>query len=55
MPNVLLVLGTVLLSAPSIHALISLTVTRRRREVGIRTALGARPGPLPASVFARAA
>ncbi|CAN5893106.1 hypothetical protein BH23GEM7_BH23GEM7_14830 [soil metagenome] len=33
----------------------SLTVTRRRKEVGIRTALGARPGRLLASIFSRAA
>jgi hypothetical protein len=52
----LFVLGTVvLLSAAGIHALTSLTVTRRRREIGIRAALGARPGRLLASVFARAA
>jgi predicted permease len=51
-----LVLGTVLLlSAAGIHALMSLTVTRRRKEVGIRTALGARPGRLLAGIFSRAA
>ncbi|MBA2244157.1 MAG: hypothetical protein H0W11_04320, partial [Gemmatimonadetes bacterium] len=51
-----LLLGTVLLlSAAGIHALMSLTVTRRRKEVGIRTALGARPGRLLASIFSRAA
>ena len=32
----------------------SFTVTLRRREIGIRTALGARPGRLLASIFARA-
>jgi putative ABC transport system permease protein len=52
----LLVLGTVLLlSAAGIHALMSLAVTRRRREIGIRTALGAGAGRVLASVFARAA
>jgi ABC-type antimicrobial peptide transport system permease subunit len=51
-----LVLSTViLLSAVGIHALMSLTVTRRRREIGIRTALGAHRGQLLASVFSRAA
>lgn len=50
------VLGTVLLlSAAGIHALTSLTVTRRRKEIGVRVALGARPGRLLASIFARAA
>jgi hypothetical protein len=52
----LLVLATVvLLSAAGIHALMSLTVTRRRREIGIRAALGARPARLLAGIFARAA
>jgi ABC-type antimicrobial peptide transport system permease subunit len=32
----------------------SLTVTRARKEIGIRTALGARPGRLLAGIFARA-
>jgi hypothetical protein len=51
-----LVLGTVLLlSAAGIHALMSLTVTRRRKEIGVRTALGARRGRLLAGIFSRAA
>jgi hypothetical protein len=53
---ILVVLGTVLLlSAAGIHALMSLTVTRRRREIGIRTALGADSSRLLARIFARAA
>jgi putative ABC transport system permease protein len=45
----------ILLSALGIHALMSLTVTRRRREIGIRAALGARSGRLLGSIFSRAA
>lgn len=52
----LAVLGTVvLLSAAGMHALMSLAVTRRRKEIGVRTALGARPSGLLASIFSRAA
>jgi ABC-type antimicrobial peptide transport system permease subunit len=43
-----------LLSATGIHALMSFTVARRTREVGIRAALGARPGRIVAGIFARA-
>src|SRR5690606_4718001 len=42
------------LSATGIHALVSLTVARRTREIGIRTALGAQPGRIIAGVFSRA-
>jgi ABC-type antimicrobial peptide transport system permease subunit len=42
------------LCAMGIHALMSFTVARRTREIGIRTALGARPGRIVAGVFSRA-
>jgi len=43
-----------LLSSTGIHALMSFTVTRRTREIGIRAALGARPGRIVAGIFSRA-
>jgi putative ABC transport system permease protein len=51
----LVTLSVLLLSAGGIYALMSFTVTQRRREIGIRTALGAHPGRILGSVFARAA
>ena len=44
----------VLLSAAGVHALMSVTVTRRRREIGVRAALGAQPQRLLMNVFSRA-
>lgn len=51
----LLTLSVLLLSAAGIYALMSFTVTRRRREIGIRAALGADPRRILGSVFSRAA
>jgi predicted permease len=51
-----LVTGSVLLlSAAGIHALMSFTVNQRRREIGIRAALGAPAGRILAGVLTRAA
>jgi predicted permease len=52
---VALITGSVLLlSAAGIHALMSFTVNQRRREIGIRSALGASARGILASVLARA-
>jgi hypothetical protein len=51
----LMMLTVVLLSTAGIYALASLAVTMRRREIGIRAALGAHPYRLLSSTFSRAA
>lgn len=47
-------LSVVLLSAAGIYAMMSFTVARRRREIGIRSALGADSRHVLSSIFARA-
>ena len=46
--------SALLLSAAGLYALMAFTVAQRRREIGIRSALGAQPGQLLAAVFRRA-
>jgi len=43
-----------MLAAAGIYALMSFTVARRRREIAIRTALGAPPGRLIGAIFRQA-
>jgi hypothetical protein len=43
------------LSAAGLYSLMSVAVTRRTREIGIRLALGANPGAVLGALFARAA
>jgi len=50
----LITLSLLLLSATGLYALMSFTVTQRRREIGIRVALGANAHRLLASIFSRA-
>jgi predicted permease len=48
----LVIVSVFLLSAAGVYALTSFTVTRRRREIGIRNALGAHPRQVLHGVFA---
>jgi len=46
--------SVLLLSAAGLYAMMSFTVTRQRREIGIRSALGADPRRILSGIFARA-
>ena len=50
----LVMLCVITLSAAGIYALMSLAVSQRRKEIGIRAALGADPRRILASLFSRA-
>ncbi len=50
----LVMVSVLLLSAAGIHALMSFAVTKRRREIGIRVALGAERHRILRSIFSRA-
>ena len=49
-----LTVSIILLAAAGIYALMSFTVARRRKEIGIRAALGADPARILSSIFSRA-
>jgi putative ABC transport system permease protein len=52
---VIIILSVLLLCAAGIYALMSFTVSQRRKEIGIRAALGADPRRLLRSIFSRSA
>ena len=49
-----LTLSVILLAAAGIYSLMSFTVSQRRKEIGIRTALGADASHILLSIFSRA-
>ena len=51
----LVIVTVLLLSAAGIYAMMSFTVSQRRKEIGIRAAMGADAGQLLRSIFAKAA
>jgi ABC-type antimicrobial peptide transport system permease subunit len=51
----LVIVTALLLSAAGIYAMMSFTVSQRRKEIGIRAALGADAGQLLRSIFTKAA
>jgi ABC-type antimicrobial peptide transport system permease subunit len=51
----LLVVTVLLLSGAGIYAMMSFTVSQRRKEIGIRAAMGADAGQLLRSIFTKAA
>jgi predicted permease len=53
--SLLVVVSVLLLSAGGIYAMMSFTVSQRRKEIGIRAALGADTGQLLRSIFRKAA
>jgi ABC-type antimicrobial peptide transport system permease subunit len=53
--STLVIVTVLLLSAAGIYAMMSFTVSQRRKEIGIRAALGANAGQLLRSIFTKAA
>jgi ABC-type antimicrobial peptide transport system permease subunit len=51
----LVIVTVLLLSAAGIYAMMSFTVSQRRKEIGIRAAMGADAGQLLRSIFTKAA
>ncbi len=49
----LIAAATVILSTAGVYALVSFTVSQRTREIGIRSALGARPGQIVTAIISR--